>query len=43
MDSGAWYGDITNAEYHHFVNWFLAMPKQLAMTHTGINSWQVCG
>lgn len=41
MDTGAWYGDITNPEYQHFVKWFLGMPKELADTHTGINNWQV--
>ena len=35
------YGDITNPEYHHFVNWFLMAPKQLAETHTAINNWMV--
>ncbi|GAX78786.1 hypothetical protein CEUSTIGMA_g6223.t1 [Chlamydomonas eustigma] len=41
MKTGAWYGDITNGEYHHFVYWLLGMPKQLADTHTAINNWQV--
>lgn len=37
------YGDITNPEYHHFVNWLLVAPKQLADTHTAINNWMVGG
>ena len=30
-----------SSEYHHFVNWLLGMPKQLANTHTAINNWMV--
>jgi len=41
MDTGAWYGDITNDEYHTFVRFLLGFPKALGNTHTAINNWQV--
>ncbi len=41
MSTGAWYGDITNSEYHHFVESLLGIRKQMGQTHTAINNWQV--